>query len=204
MPSQQARERKRIVRGRDAVASGGHETAATREPLMGFELYWQDVPVGLEPLAHAPEHGCFELPEADMVETIRAMERCGMLDGTALPPFVACESFGLSTDPEFYDEDDKRIEYPLDTPEGLYQRAIIAVQRGDTGGRIPVWKLATNDAWLITREEIERSLQEHDSHFTTGAQIPLADEPSTTRPGWWDEWIDFLRAAVNHGGIEVY
>jgi hypothetical protein len=170
---------------------------------MGYELYWRDVPVGEEPLGHAPENGCFELACSEMAAARRVMEELGMVDPASAPPTIDPESFGLSTDPEFYTEDGDRIEYPIDSAAGLYQRAIIAIQRGDTGDRIPAWKLASNEAWLVTPEEIERSLQAHT------ASVADSDEAATgaTRvptPPWWDEWIEFLRAAVEHGGIEVY
>jgi hypothetical protein len=171
---------------------------------MGYELYWRDVPVGKEPLGHAPERGCFELVEWDMTATCTAMDEFGMLEPASAPPTIKPESFGLSNEPEFYTEDGDRIEYPIDTAEGLYQRAIIAIQRGDTGARIPTWKLASNGAWLVTPEEIERSLQAYTAIVAGDHDAAASCAPPVPSLTWWDEWIDFLRAAVDHGGIEVY
>jgi len=176
---------------------------------MGYELYWPDVPVGEEPLCHSPARGCFELPEQDTIDTRCAMDDYGMLDLASDPPTVPAEQFGVSPQLEFYDEDCERIEYSIDTPEGLYQRAIVAVQRGDTGGRIPAWKLSSNGAWLVTPEEIGRSLAVYDDRVRGCKVVPasveiLEDDDSSTTLVWWAEWIEFLREAINRGGVEVY
>lgn len=169
---------------------------------MGFELYWQDVPVGEEPLGHAPERGCFELVEWDMERTLRAMSHFGMLDHSARP-VVSAAAFGVAEQIEFHDNDGTPIEYPLDTPEGLYQRAVVAVQRGDTGGLIPAWKLASNGAWLVSEQEISRSLDAYEHALRTNRMSPPPFD-SFEQPSWWDEWVAFLRAAVSRGGVEVY
>lgn len=169
---------------------------------MGYELYWAGVPVGQEPLCHSPEHGCFELVEWDMAATCHAMDQLGMLDPSQMPT-IGPELFGLTSEPEFYEESGARIEYHLDTPEGLDQRALIARQRGDTGGRIPLWKLASNDAWLVTSQEIERSLQAYAraiGHPDAGS----ARERAIANLPWWSDWITFLRDAIEHDGVEVY
>lgn len=168
---------------------------------MGFELYWQEVPVGEEPLCHAPERGCFELVEDEMATTIRAMSRLDMIDHSARP-LVSADAFGVCEQLDFHDADGTPIEYPVDTPEGIYQRAIVAVQRGDTGGRIPVWKLESNGAWLITEQEIRRALDAYESALRTDGGA--ASQWQRDEPVWWEEWVAFLRAATKRGGVEVY
>lgn len=62
---------------------------------------------------------------------------------------------------------------------------------------IPVWKLGSNDAWLVTPEEIHAALGKAPESVTAledGEQVTVA---------WWPKWLRFLREAAGHGGFRV-
>lgn len=68
----------------------------------------------------------------------------------------------------------------------------------DTGpGGIPHYKLCSNDGWLITPAEIAGALEIFDA---LGDAPP--DDVAHVRQSW-DDWIVFLRAAAEHGGVLV-
>jgi hypothetical protein len=172
---------------------------------MGYDMYWKEPATEDERReADRDELEYFRMNIWMMGEARQAMFERSMLNvHPPYPPFPGCGEFGLEERPAFWDEDGEPIKYPLDTAEGMYQRACECVHSGDSGGSIPVYKLMSNDGWRITPEEIERSLAEY-----TAAPPPcitLRFEDSTTSElEWWGEWIDWLRGAAHHGGFEVY
>jgi len=61
---------------------------------------------------------------------------------------------------------------------------------------IPVFKLRSNDAWLVTAREIEEAL----AHYVT--------VPGPVRDGYeadasWSDWLTWLRVTRQHGGFTV-
>jgi hypothetical protein len=83
------------------------------------------------------------------------MELRNLARGWLLPKL-----FGVPSDARLFDEFDNWIEYeyPIDTPEGRFQRAVMPLDNGDLGGAIPVYKFAGYPDLLIVPEEIGRAL----------------------------------------------
>ncbi len=61
---------------------------------------------------------------------------------------------------------------------------------------IPVHKFGTNSGWIITPDECQTALALLDQARHRG----LADPDDH----WWPTWIDYLRRAIDHGGIAVW
>jgi len=101
------------------------------------------------------------------------MHNLDMLDGPGEPPYDLVELrhlargwllpalFGVADDARLFDEFDEWIEYPIDTAEGRYQRAVMTLEYGDIGGAIPVYKFAGYPEQLI----VPTSFRSH--HLTT-------------------------------------
>lgn len=175
---------------------------------MGFDMYWHTPPSD-EELATNPDAGHFRLNIFAMGDTLEAMYAVGMLDTDAVSaPFPTAEAFGLSERPRLHDDEGDRIEHPINTPEGMYQRALVAVISGDSGRRIPVYKLQSNDGWRVTPEEIERSLAIYDELYPDRNEQPKTLEVElhgqTVLLDWWGEWVEWLRTSREHDGFGVY
>lgn len=77
----------------------------------------------------------------------------------------------------------------------LYKKVfhpVLASHRGECPG-IPLFKLESNDPWLITPAEIRPALEDI---YRCGC--PWPEEDDTER---WDQWVEFLRGALDHGGF---
>jgi len=70
------------------------------------------------------------------------------------------------------------------------QRLTLA-HRGECAG-IPAYKFHSNDGWVVTPAEIRAALR--------AVQTNPPDDP----PKFWPVWLDYLREAESHGGIEVH
>jgi hypothetical protein len=155
------------------------------------------------------------------------MDEQGMLDVEASHgEFPTTEDFGIE---EYPDSDD---DFPPDSPEARFLAAHKEVIEGDAGSLIPAYKLGSNDNWLVTPEEIRRSLAAFEENgsvrevwwddskeqhsFTNPAERFVASiataavaagvETDIEDAGllrWWPEWIDWLRGAVDRGGFRV-
>ncbi|MEV4190778.1 hypothetical protein [Streptomyces toxytricini] len=63
---------------------------------------------------------------------------------------------------------------------------------------IPHYKIGEgNDGWLVTPAEIRAALAAFEAQPDAAKAGTMAEEPR------WDEWIDYLRRAAEHGGFRV-
>ena len=177
---------------------------------MGYDMYWEEQPRTPEAAEMSDPPDYFRLNIWGMVETRAAMEQLDMLDSAAWPSFPQLEQFGLDSWPDQYDLDGGTFPYLSGTPEAAFLTEVATVLYGDGGGRIPAYKFCSNDGWLVTPEEIRRSLAIYDRsnaptpRYAFDAYGHLLGNEIHPELEWWDEWIDYLRAAAAHGGIRVY
>ena len=107
--------------------------------------------------------------------------------------FASVPSLPQPEEEHFDDEGEPR------TPEAeAWQASHESVLRASsTEPGIPIWKLGSNDNWLVTPEEILAALEKAPESVTA-----LEDNEWVTVP-WWPKWLRFLREAANHGGFRV-
>lgn len=103
----------------------------------------------------------------------------------------------------------------------------------ESRGKIPSYKLSSNDGWHVTPEEIEGSLKAYEDYLRADPEadreVRLESEPMTTEweglfkafaealkgsefllveegqeIEWWPEWVAWLSQATEHGGFNVY
>jgi hypothetical protein len=72
---------------------------------------------------------------------------------------------------------------------------------------IPIHKFGSNDIWLVTPREIREALVIYEANPARDEILAPLDEPDeeghTGRP-YWDEWIAWLRGAIEHDGFTVH
>lgn len=133
------------------------------------------------------------------------MWQLGMVSEADQPSYPKAEDFGLSAvdfemddDPEDNDHEEKAVE--VGSPKHKYEQAVAAWRDGTAeGGLIPLYKLGSNDGWLVNPEEIANSLAIYDAKKAAGELAGLTDIPS-----WFEEWIEYLRMAKDRGGFRVH
>lgn len=123
------------------------------------------------------------------------MHAAGMLDlNSGHGDFPSPKDFGV-TDEMWNDWDGESNDKTA--PElRAYNEAVQAItdgQREEPAG-IPVYKLGSNDGWLVTPDEIASALE----RYVLGDGVP-ADVPP-----WWADWIGWLKYAQEHGGFRVH
>jgi hypothetical protein len=79
---------------------------------------------------------------------------------------------------------------------------VIRVTHPDGGQVIPSHKFGTNDGWIVTPNEIVAALAEY--LHRDGGRIVLDRLGTEDRKAYWDQWIDYLRRAVENDGFEVW
>lgn len=183
---------------------------------MGFDLYWENSATDEEVASSEdgePEY--FRLSVWEMAMALSWMELFGVLDASKLEKRLPQPvDFDLAYVPKRWDEDGNDTEYEPDSAEELYLCAREAARDGDSGGPIPAYKLRSNDGWLVTATEIERSLGRYDERLPNRDNQPREIPVPVVEDGewngefevfdWWGDWIDYLRAAVDHGGFRVF
>ena len=138
------------------------------------------------------------------------------------------EAYGLEhwPDDEQYDDEGNPIgPWPEDSPEARFNRdkdAVLAYSPGVPG--IPLWKLGSNDGWLVTEEDCRGALQKlrewakdvlvaldlDPTDDDAVEQVMLAkptdrgDDGKTYEIEWWPSWVEFLRNASVNGGFRTH
>jgi len=192
---------------------------------MGYDLYW--VKPGGEEAATSPQMtfedgdsgdaergdtadpGYFRLNIWAMTETLTVMFSAGMITEFRWPRFPKPAAFGLADEPEHYDSNGDEVIYAPGSPEARYVSSYNEVFRRDSGTTIPGFKLGTNDGWLVTPDEIRKSLIAYDrwcgdNGISSGTALLSEDAGDLVELQWWDDWIEWLKKAADHGGFYVY
>lgn len=131
--------------------------------------------------------GYFRLNVWGMGRCCDLMARLGMMDTEQRSGrWPKPNEFGLT---EYPDEDDG--PFAEGSPEARFLTASEAVRRGSGAGLIPAFKFNTNDGWLVTPDEIRRSL------------AVIIDCVVPSDPPWFQSWLDYLAKAADLGGFRV-
>jgi hypothetical protein len=147
---------------------------------MSFVLTWQD---GDQP------SGRLELSAADIGLLCKEMTEQGMAYESQAPSLPDPADYGVPLD-QFGVPREQDPAFPAYVVDLLG-----ALSWTDPGGRgIALHKLATQDDWLITSEEIESALR-------SATEQALLIPPD--RADLWAQWLDFIRGARDRGGINV-
>ena len=177
--------------GDDAVPERDTETWGFKEGTGSAQWWRLHREAGrLSDLASELE-GYFRLNIWGMGRCRELMHHFGMLDiETNHSPWPNPEDYGLEDWPD--DEN-----WPEDSPEARFRAAQQAViSEGE--GLIRIYKLGSNDGWLVNPTEIRNSL----------AKVPKDGDgvyvlPEGT-PEWFAEWLDYLERAAEHEGFKVW
>jgi hypothetical protein len=196
---------------------------------MGYDMYWVEVPPEMKAAAEvalkvasnatgedakaawkaydATQPYYFRLNMWGMGLWVERMAEFGMVVDSKYKQedWPTAEQFGLTweqVEAETYDANYERCR-PTSPAVIAYVDARDAFLRErftDQPG-IPVHKFGSNDGWVVTPEEIKAALKVapeavlvEDSGGPDGARKPLER---------WLPWLEFLRGAAAHGGMEV-
>ncbi|MGH3647629.1 MAG: hypothetical protein ACRDTM_10720 [Micromonosporaceae bacterium] len=69
------------------------------------------------------------------------------------------------------------------------------------GDVIPSHKFSTNDGWIVTPDEIKAALSAYEAAGAGAAERLLSTRDELN---YWDNWIAYLRRAIDHEGFEVH
>ncbi|MDQ2983471.1 MAG: hypothetical protein M3R70_06045 [Actinomycetota bacterium] len=157
---------------------------------MGFDLYWADYAAAPDD-APRPIGAYFRLTNSGMSVVAHEMETQGMLYRAPFPRFPPWDEYVIPVD-EDGEPDESSAAYRS------YSAALALVTAGEDQERsgIPTYKVSTNDDWLITPGEIEGAL-------TVASLEPKTLDGNDDGTLWLD-WLAFLRAAKEHGGVRVW
>jgi hypothetical protein len=143
----------------------------------------------------AEEHSYFRLNVWGMSAAREAMWKLGMLDDAfEYGEFPDAEDFGVTSEMYDFDDDDPATPEPMRRYREAQNKVLGAMATPVVG--IPVFKLGSNDGWIVTPEELRVALAEYDAATLDDlAHIPDGD--------WWPKWIEYLRYAQERGGFRV-
>jgi hypothetical protein len=124
----------------------------------------------------------FRLNIFGMNRYLDGMEALGMLD--------------LRRGPD--NEEWQRIDFDGDEDKAQAEAEMLRTRTAERPTGIPSFKFGSNDGWLVTPEEITAALERYEK--------PPAGwfEGHDIEEDYWDEWIEFLRKAIERGGFRVY
>lgn len=194
---------------------------------MGYDMYWHKAPERAENVGIFDDPAYFRLNIWGMGRIRAVMTDLGMV----YTPEGGRERFPDLSDYDLTDEQYDAIEYhdeswvsqelkdlyvKLDHTHKIahnrYKRAVAEyLAATPPGGRgIPAHKLASNDGWIVTPEEIRQALSVYgDIRAAHGAahERILFKMLESEDPGWvklWDEWIEWITEARKYEGFRVH
>lgn len=144
----------------------------------------------------AEEHSYFRLSIWGMGAAREAMWKLGMLDGEfGNGEFPDPDEFGVTSEMwETDDDDEPAAPEPIRRYREARDKVLGAMAEPVVG--IPIFKLGSNDGWIVTPDELRVALAKYDAATLDDlAHIPDGD--------WWPKWIEYLRYAMARGGFRV-
>lgn len=177
----------------EQVRQAGHQMHACMGTVKHDEA--QQAMVAALVRLYLAERTRFELSGGSMTHALNFMDRFDMIDLDAVhPQFPRQQDYAIT--PEMWDyPEDGEVPEPL----AAYQRAHRAATdaQAEKPAGIPLYKLQTNDEWLVTSDEIRAALT---ARAAAAELTPARPEPDTF---WWPHWLAFLELAADHGGFRV-
>lgn len=109
------------------------------------------------------------------------------------------------------DSDYRHAEFPADgwdEETGEPNAEAEAVLRGynEFDGRIVLSKFGSNDGWIVTPDEIKSSLAQFDSYDDPRKAVrsALGGSDPEVMVDYFAKFVEWMRAAADHGGFEVH
>lgn len=145
---------------------------------MGYDMYiaQPEMPV-VQRVEDQPDPNYFRLNISGMARFLSLMDHLEILD-TASVPLIDCPQ------------------------EEASEAELEAWRSQTTAGEpfgIPLYKLSSNDAWLVQPSEIAATLRRY-----RAIEQPIATLIGAEELAYWNAWIDFLDRAAARGGFRVY
>jgi hypothetical protein len=193
-------ERERVAKARE-VFNGA---CAARDKLpRGTDEYGaaqQEVDAAMEGM-YAEERSYFRLNIWGMGTARDMMHRFGMLDvETNHPEWPDRKAFGV-TDEQWdeYDSDliDEATPQALRNFHAAHEAVVGHAPKEPTG--ICVFKLGSNDGWLVTPPEIEAALK---TYYALDDVVRMNNRLYEIT--WWSKWIAYLEYCQTRGGFRVW
>jgi len=117
---------------------------------------------------------------------------------------------------DFKVSQEELLQWPEDDEEAspeftAWREATEAIKGQDHGGVIAGYKLCSNDGWIVTPNEIGRALlqyelwkQQNGGEPLLTAESDMEEDEHGNKESYWQKWIEYLKAACDHGGVEVW
>lgn len=154
-------------------------------PLMGYDMHRADCAERVD-CGRGPCY--FRLNVWGMSTTRQELARVGVIDECGDPAFPKPSEFGLPDWPEEDATDPASVAF-----EDAWRKLTDSPREGDVSG-IPLYKVCSNDWWLITPGEIITGLAFAD-RFHEGWRDGLT--------GYVQEFVEWLESCVPAGGARV-
>lgn len=103
--------------------------------------------------------------------------------------------------PRFPDFDPERYESDDEYTAHYDRQALLVKARSPEAPGIPLYKLGSNDGWLVVPDECAQAVAAWERYCDEGGG-QVFDDPDEN--AYWDAWIAFLRHCRDHGGFEVW
>lgn len=136
----------------------------------------------------------FQLTAGSVVDLQNTMLRLGMLDlDTQAGRFPRYEDYGVTAAiiAEFNETGEEGRELA-----GFNAMAdAVRDRQAENPTGIPLYKIKTNDKWLVTPNEITAALGAYRTSLGEGVPEP--------RLFWWPYWLDFIERAAKYVGARV-
>lgn len=147
----------------------------------------------------AQEHSYFRLNVWGMGEARAAMCRLRMVLDVGHAEFPTHEQYGVTDEMSQYDAEYNELPREDLAPQlrALLEHCDrVTDSQAESPIGIPIYKLGSNDGWLVTPDEIAAALTQYD-------RATLDDLDAVPDGDWWPKWIEYLRYAMKHGGFRV-
>ena len=139
-----------------------------------------------------------------MSRVIDAMDELGMIQMADSPTWPKPEDHGLThRDVWQWEDEDARPNAPEPVRAFLdaHDRARDGAPENTTG--IAIYKLGSNDGWLVTEVELRAALKSWDA-AAPEQQAAAAVRAQLRDAERWPAWIAYMRTAAACGGFRVY
>lgn len=157
--------------------------------------------------------GYFRLNSWGMGAYRNYMHERGMLDLKAKSAdYPEHQAFGV-TDEEYQQYPENESE--MSAEYRAWRAAVTQWLSSTVGGNglMPAFKFGSNDGWIVTPDEITKSLtaledyerrqrEQHGADWVDPIKATELEEGESV--SYWDKWIRYLYCARAHGGVEVH
>jgi hypothetical protein len=153
---------------------------------MGYDMSWEEGRTGA-----SPDRGYFRLNIGGMMWARGLMGQAGMIHDEGYAHVRALMDAAPGRNPDEPDE-----EKAWEANEVAWE----AIRRWHPEAPgIAVWKLGSNDGWLVTPLECQGAIARW---MAAGSPNPPGADRAECAE--WRRWVDYIRQAALHGGFRVW